>query len=97
MTDSVPSKDQVEALITRVLGERCADYDANCMTCQAWRMRDELIEAARRTGHEPGVHRCDDEHAPVYYDGDDCPVCDVLGRWMSEANAPRTTPPPRAE
>ena len=37
-----PSKDQLSGLISRILGERCADYDANCMTCRAWQMFDAL-------------------------------------------------------
>jgi hypothetical protein len=41
MPTHVPSKDQLSALITQILGERCPDYDVNCMTCQAWRMFDQ--------------------------------------------------------
>jgi hypothetical protein len=41
VSDPVPSKDQLAALITQILGERCPDYDVNCMTCQAWRMFDQ--------------------------------------------------------
>jgi hypothetical protein len=67
------------------------------MTSLAGNVLPQLHDAVARAENEPGLHRCDDEHAPVYYDGNECPVCDALVRWMSEANAPRTTQPPGSD
>lgn len=36
----------------------------------------------------PNAHRCNDEHELVLFYGKECPVCDVLQRWMDQANAP---------
>ena len=38
----------IREAIADYLGERCKDFDSNCMTCQAWAKFDSLIESEDR-------------------------------------------------
>lgn len=43
-TDERPAEDidLIEMAITERFGERCEDFDAECMCCRAWRMFDDM-------------------------------------------------------
>jgi hypothetical protein len=41
--------EMIEAAIKNYYGERCPDYDANCVVCQVWREFDTLEAGYRRT------------------------------------------------
>lgn len=58
MSDT-PKTDAAAKMIDEYLGQRCTDYDENCMTCVAWRLYDDSasmraqLEASERRGTEP--------------------------------------------
>jgi hypothetical protein len=46
--------------------------------------------------YAPGAEStlCHDGHEPIRHFHKDCPLCEVMQRWMDEANAPLTAQPP---
>ena len=75
-----------------------------CAASDSWRSKymDEVAETARlereleeiRASQPPLPKRCEDEHPPISYSGEHCPLCDALQQWISDVNAPRASKPP---